>query len=117
MGKSLWKGEIPVIKFVLSFWFYGYTATSHQTSCRAKLTLQRAAERVAEELAEPLLLEFSGVGSFGKRVVFALLKEGTAKEKLTRVAGQSTACFLPTWHFKFLLKNSFRCGKVNVRVP
>ena len=40
------------------------------------------------ELTEPLLLEFSGVGNFGKRVLFALIKEGAAKEKLGKVAGQ-----------------------------
>ena len=43
----------------------------------------------SELLNEPLVLEFSGVGSFGKRVVFASIKEGTAKEKLVSIAGRS----------------------------
>ena len=38
--------------------------------------------------ANPLVLEFTGVGNFGRRVVFASIKEGESKERLAATAGR-----------------------------
>lgn len=55
------------------------------------MALLEATQRVTAEmklLSSPIVLEFGGVGSFSRRVVFASIKEGLAKERLTSAAGQ-----------------------------
>lgn len=55
------------------------------------MALLEATQRVTTEmklLSSPIVLEFGGVGSFSRRVVFASIKEGLAKERLTSAAGQ-----------------------------
>ncbi len=37
--------------------------------------------------SDPLVLEFCGVGSFGKGVVFAEIKDGASKQRLSTIAG------------------------------
>ncbi len=58
--------------------------------CRAKDALQASVEGLRAQpglLSDPVVLEFSGVSSFGKGVVFAGIKGGEGRERLSRIAG------------------------------
>ena len=58
---------------------------------RARDCLLVAARRATSSLhldTDSLILDFCGLGTFGGKVVFAELKGGEARERLTAVAGQ-----------------------------
>ena len=59
-------------------------------TCRAKLALFEATEKVKSELdllSDPLELNFSGLGNFSKSVLFAKVAEGPSRERLIAMAG------------------------------
>lgn len=60
---------------------------------RAQDALQAATLQSSSTLnlnTDPLVLEFCGLGSFGRRVVFAELREGKSRDRLAAVAGVYT---------------------------
>lgn len=60
---------------------------------RAELALCDATRKAVADLClteRPLTLEFSGLASFGKRVVFASLVEGESSERLRAIAGETS---------------------------
>ena len=60
---------------------------------RAELALLDATRKAVADLClteRPLTLEFSGLASFGKRVVFAGLVEGESSERLRAIAGETS---------------------------
>ena len=59
---------------------------------RAKSALFDAAQRAVADLClgeQPLALEFRGLASFGKRVLFSSLVEGESSERLRAIAGET----------------------------
>ena len=55
---------------------------------RARNALEDSATKCREEFGkQPLSLEFLGLGSYGRRVVFATVADGEQKDKLSQLAG------------------------------
>ena len=58
---------------------------------RAKQALFEATQKVKSDLDlinDPLVLNFSGLGTFSDNVLFAKVAQGPSKERLTAMAGQ-----------------------------
>ena len=55
----------------------------------ARSALEASAAKCREEFGkQPLTLEFLGLGSYGRRVVFATVAEGEQRDKLGQLAGE-----------------------------